>query len=317
MIILGIVGVASALLSVIVSDIFLPICAALFAAFMLFDQTKKKWLSLAILASVFVAFAFFDLAFLLFAAIICACAFVLFFGYKKGLNKAELSLYLSVLFIICILGALYLLGAGQILDYQPVAVFNYYKSMIDSFREQFISELTASLLMQEELAMDPSELTEMIEVLFVSITNLLIALIAIIGFFYAGIQIKVFTHITRRLESAPRPRRSWHFGLSNIFAYFYVCVFLLSTFFGAMDSIFSIALMNLYYIFLAVFAYVGFNYAFAMASRSRSRRISQIFLIFAIVMMNVLAAQILSLVGVFVTTMHNKFLKMNTQKPNE
>ena len=316
MIILGAVSIFTALLSVIVSDIFLPISAAFFACFMLFDRSTKKWISIAVIAALLVACLILDLSFLLFVVTLGACALVLFFGYKKGLNKAELSLYLSILFIICTIGVLYLSGANQISDYQPASVLNYYKSTMDTLREEFISELVATLQQQGELTMEISDASEMVEMLFVSVTNLFLALAAIIGFLYAGIQIKVFTHLTRRLESSPRPRLSWHFGVSNLFAYFYVCVFLLSTFFGAMDSVLSIALMNLYYIFLIVFAYIGFNYTFAMASRSRNRRITQFFLIFAIVIMNILAAQLLSLIGVFITTMHNKFIQMNNQNPN-
>lgn len=317
-VILGIVSVFAGLLSVIVSDIFLPIAAALFACTLLFDQSKKKWISLVFILSLFVIFPFLDLSFLLFALIILAASFVLFFGYKKGLNKAEISLYLSALFIICMVGALYLTGAKEISNYSASAVFEYYKTAMDTFREQLLAELASSLTQQQgELEMDPEQITEMVEVLFVGLTNLFFALLSILGFFYAGIQIKVFTHVSRRLEEAPRPRRSWHFGLSNLFAYFYVGVFLLSTFFGAMDSVFSITLMNLYYIFLAVFAYVGFNYAFAMTARARNKRLMQLVLIFSLVMMNVLALQILSFVGVFITTMHNKFLRMSTPGSDE
>ena len=317
MLILGALSVFAGLISVIASDIFLPVAAALFSSFILFDRSKAKWISLVLLLTLFIAFPFFDLSFLLFSAIIGACSFVLFFGYKKGMSKAEISLYLTVLFVICMLGSLYFAGVKQISDMSLVSVFEYYKAMAESLREQFVAQFIQTLMQQgAELTMDPKEIAEMLEVLFISLTNLFFALLAIIGFLYAGIQMKIFTHVSRRLESAPRPRHSWYFGLSNVFAYFYVAVFLLSTFFGAMDSVFSIALMNLYYIFLAVFAYVGFNYAFAIASRAKNRRIAQFFLVFLLVMMNVVAAQILSLVGVYITTMHNKFLRMNTQGPS-
>ena len=273
-------------------------------------------ISLLLLFSLFIAFPFFDLSFLLFAVVIAACAFVLFLGYKKGMNKAEISLYLTALFMICILGALYLTGAKAISDYSISAVFAHYEATMDTLRQEFVAQLLESLKQQGDLPAELGEITDAIEVLFIAVTNLFLALLAIIGFLYAGIQIKVFTHIAVRVEKEPRPRRSWYFGLSNIFAYFYAALFILSTFFGKMDSIFSIALMNLYYIFLAVFAYVGFNYALATASRMKNKHLSQFFLAVFVLMANVFAAQLLSLVGIFITTMQNKFLRMNGSSTN-
>ena len=78
-----------------------------------------------------------------------------------------------------------------------------------------------------------------------------------------------------------------------------------------MDSVLVVAIVNLYNIFMVVFAYVGCNYALHFVSQMRKKGLARFILIAFLVMANAVAIQILSFVGVFITTMHNKFLKMN------
>ena len=316
----GIMFVLFTLGSLYVSDILMTLGSAAFAVFILFDKTSYKWLSLSLFAAVLVGVCFLSLSSSVFVITSFLCALVLAVGYIKGLNKAEISLYLTVLYAFCTACGLYLIGAKEIGSFDVTAVVAYYQQLFDdlvvSVIKQIQSNLEAAVLAGQELTLDIGEYVSMIEETFLSLSKTFLSLLVVIAFLYSGIQIKLFSVFVKRCELTPRPRQEWHFALSNLFAYFYIALAVLSLFVGSMENVMGIALVNLNNIFMFVFAYIGFNYALFFTSRMQNKTLARVVFVILLVTMNVLAIQLLSYIGVFITTSRNRFLKNNPQNPD-
>ena len=110
-------SVAFLLGSVLINDILLPFAAAFLSALLIFDKTRFKMLSLALVAVGAVVFSFINVFYLVFVLSALLCSFVLWLGYAKGANKAELSVYLTILYALCTAAVLYLIGAKEIGSY--------------------------------------------------------------------------------------------------------------------------------------------------------------------------------------------------------
>ncbi len=315
LVLFGILFFALTLGSVLISDILLPVSASMLTLFLLFDKTKIKWLSLSLVAVLLVLVAVISLSSTIFVLIAFICAFVLFYGYYKGLNKAEISIYLSLLYIICTVACLYFIGAKEIGSFHFSEVFQYYNKLFDALVQDLVEQMKLSFANAsasgQELGIEQDEFLEMIEQTLRSFSSMFLSVLAIIAFLYAGIQIKLFSYSVIRYEDSPRPRQSWHFALSNVFAYFYIALALVSPFLGTGNGVMAIAIANLYNIFMFVFAYIGFNYALHFLSHTRKKGFARFVFIVFLIMANMVAIQILSFIGVFITTMHNKFMKIN------
>ena len=305
--------------SVLLSDILLPVSASIISLFFLFDKSKVKWQSLVLGVFVLVLISLLSLASGVIALTSILCGLILFFGYCKGLNKAELSLYLTVLYALCTSVGLFFIGAKEVGSFVFADVLKYYNDLFDGFVTTFLEQMKQSLATAsqygQELAFEETEYLEMIEQALRSILKMFLALIVVVAFFYAGLQIKLFTFLANKYEQEPRSRQTWHFALSNLFAYFYVLLAILTPFFGSGDTVFGMAISNLNYIFLFVFAYVGFNYALFFTSRMRKKALARIILFAILITSSMLALQLLSFLGVFITTMHNKFSNMSSDGP--
>ena len=300
---------------VLISDILLPVSAAMLSVFMLFDKSRGKWLSIAILSLLLVCVCLINFSNAIFLLTALLCAIILNIGYCKGLNKAELSVYCTILYALCTVAGLYFIAARELGTFNFGAVIEYYNTLFEDLVQRLLAQMKESLLLLvqsgQELGFEEDEFLSMFEDMIRSFSKTFLSLLVIVAFFYAGIQIKLFTALTLRYESEPRSRQSWHFALSNVFAYFYIALAILSPFLSNMDSVVVVAILNLYYIFMFVFAYVGFNYALHFVSQMRKKALARFIFIIFLVMANAVAVQILSFIGVFITTMHNKFLKMN------
>ena len=273
-------------------------------------------LSLALVAVCAVVFSFINVFYLVFVLSGLLCSLVLWLGYAKGANKAELSVYLTILYALCTAAVLYLIGAKEIGSYAFADVLQYYRDFFNGIFDEMLEQMKLSFADFDWASAGVDEVTfyDMLKEYFALISNLFLSMLIVVSFLYSGIQIKIFTAIMNRCEKEPRERKTWHFALSNVFAYFYIALVLLSAFMGYGNSVVGIAAINLYIVFMFVFAYIGFNYALYFTSRMKKKALARFIFVAILVTTNMAALQILSFVGVFVTTMHNKFLKMNSDE---
>ena len=128
------------------------------------------------------------------------------------------------------------------------------------------------------------------------------------GFITSGIAMKVFGAIVSRCAENNEEIKNWRFSASRLYAYFYVILIILSLFTTSSTDIFSVSVLNLYNIFLVIFAYIGFNIALDMLKkRTRHPVVSTILLIGAMIIFMSFALQILAALG----TLHS--MKRNTE----
>ena len=74
----------------------------------------------------------------------------------------------------------------------------------------------------------------------------------------------------------------------------------------------AVTVLNLYNIFMVVYAYFGFNYATYLLSLRRSRGFAYTVLIIAILVFSSLAVEILSLMGAFYAITDRKYSDENS-----
>ena len=109
---------------------------------------------------------------------------------------------------------------------------------------------------------------------------------------------------------------SWRFMPTPIFAYFYAIIGVSIMFVQNTTDVLGITLFNLEYIFMFIFAYVGFNFISAALARKISPLIAFSICAVAIVLLSSFAIQILSYVGVMfvlVKDKQEKFGKMDSK----
>ena len=140
--------------------------------------------------------------------------------------------------------------------------------------------------------------------------NVLPSFVAIFAFLLSGISFKVFSSVVSRVDDTPENIYVWRFVTGNVFAYFYIVLALISIF-ATTDDPFGIVCVNLYNLFMVVYAYIGFNFAKALISIKKSPRFANILLILLILFTSGLAFTILSYVGVYFTIARNKALNSN------
>lgn len=286
------------------SDIFLPFAAALYAILFLYE--KKKIFSLVLPVLCIGISAFFG-----YSAVLCA-AFVFLIGatvaqlYRVGLGKAESVLCITLLYALYILLLLYTIAAVRIGDLSLDAVFAYYAETAETYKAEFIKTVTSIATTLPDgtsvFALTPEEA----EALFLSVTRLSVAVAVIVAFFFCGLSYKLFTAVIRRADADPSRVRRFVFSPPVPFAYFYVLLFFLSLFLSDAQSTFAVALNNLFYIFLAVFAYVGFKFAVFLLHRMRHRGFGIVIFVFFCLLGGAVAVEVFSFLGVFYTVMSRR-----------
>ncbi len=309
---LSVLFVATILISlfgVFISDIVLPVSAALLAVIFLLEHSGKKYFSVfasvIILASnalsVFLleGFIFSGVETVLLAAIIAFC-------FSKNTSKAEAAFLLTaVASIFIVLNAIFfaMVTEGRF-DFQTVKLF--YTDLYELIKSELVSSLSLlkdSLPENSVYGLITSD--DVVRVLD-SFIAMLVSFIAISGFVIAGFALKIFSVSVSLLSGEKEIFSKWRFGTGNMFAYFYLVLFVLQIFTAGAAGLFAVLVANLSNIFCVVYAYLGFNFALTLLSHKRSVAFSFIMLLIGLVFFSSLMVEILSIIGAFVTISENK-----------
>ena len=152
---------------------------------------------------------------------------------------------------------------------------------------------------------------ETVVALFNAQINMIISYLLIGGFIITGLSMKLFGSIVGKCSEDNTKIQNWRFSATRIYAYFYVALILASLFTTSTDSIFAISVLNLYNIFLVVFAYIGYKVMLEIIGRKMRPVYATIILIVVIILFSSIAAQILAALGVLF------ILRRNTPKPEQ
>ena len=292
-----------------VGDIALPFAAATLAALMLFE--KRRVLSFAIPVAIVLVNLVLDMLrggyYSVVALETVIVAFLVFFMFAKRRPKAECVIAVTVVISVFSFVSLVLTACYSVGEFSWNAVTSFYGEIYDQLRlllvervREFYESLTESGGAQ--ISFSESDVTAILD----SIVAVLPSIIVVLGFTVGGITFKLFGAIVYRNVRDRFPILTWRFRVTAVFAYFYVALLVISFFVGGMGDAITLAVENLYNIFLYVFAYIGFVYVYRLLTRMRSRGFALTVLIFAVLMFSTMAATVLSVAGAFFTIQEGK-----------
>lgn len=287
-----------------VSDIFLPIAAGIYAVLFLYD--RRKVLSGALFAVAILLSAFLGVTSVLTAVALFFSGALCAVLYRAGTDKSFSVLCLTVFYLLYLFASLYAIAAAEVGSVSSEAVFGFYSDAIGTAREEFVKTVTSLTTAMTDGTSVFLMTAEQAEELFLSMTSLIFAFFAIFAFCMTGILYKVFSRIALSFDAEPIRLVRYRFAPSPVFAGFYAVLFLLSLFLSGTEGSLAVALNNLFYIFMAVFAYVGIRFVLFALSRSRRRGLGTVLLIFFLLFANLMALELLSFFGVFFTFMSRR-----------
>ena len=261
---LSVLTALSGVLTALVGELLLPFAAAFYASLLLFEKNSKKTLSIVMgiaLVALNVAVGVAMKSYIPILSIeVILVALAIFYMYSKGMGKGECAFTVTAITTLMLLLSLIFAAFYSQGEYTWEAVASFYSELYESSRFGFVEQLT------DLTAALPNGTAEMLfsaeeaGAMFDSVVNSLISYIIIIGFFIAGITFKIFSAVVFRCSNNPAKIKAWRFSTSNIVAYFYIALIVLSFFVGSSTDIFSVTVSNLYNIFMFVYAYIGFGY---------------------------------------------------------
>lgn len=329
LLILTVIAIFSAAICCLFGEIGLPILIAFCALVFSFDSSEKKIYSLVtaisvasinavvlILASLPIVFAdgtgvkIFAITPSFFGVTAIICAVILSFSLAYKSSKTDTA-YIMTLICSVFLGiSLVLLAMIRVGELSFEAVSIFYGNLVDSVRpylQEYFIQMFASI--QTAITVDEAN------VLIDSILELVIGFVFIWSFFIVGLSMKLYCFVVKRLSDIKDFIVSWRFMPTPIFAYFYAIVGVSIMFFQNSSDVLAVAALNLEYIFMFIFAYVGFNFLITMLSRRIPAVLALIICLIAVIVLSSVAIQVLSYVGlmfVLVKDKQEKFGKKNS-----
>ncbi len=310
---IAVLAALSGVLTSLVGELLLPFAAAFYAALLLFEKNTKKTLSVFIGVAIVVANVAIGIAMKSYIPIlsieIVLVAFAIFYMYSKGFGKGECVFIVTAIITVMLVLSLIFSAFYAQGEYTWEAVNSFYSEFYENAKLDFIEQLTDITAALPDGTAEMIFSTEEAGNMFDSIVSALISFLIIIGFFIAGITFKIFSLIVRTCADKQDAIKAWSFSTSNVVAYFYIALILLSFFVGAGTDVIAVTVSNLYNVFMFVYAYIGFKYAHAVFSAKKNPVFVFIILIIAVLLMSSFAITLLSMFGVFYTFGSNKSTK--------
>lgn len=289
-------------------EIFLPFAVSFLAALFIFEKPKKRVLSyivpiIPVICAVlsFGVFALITAQYIAFAAILALC-------YRYSRSKAYCAFYMTFAISLMLIVSLYVSGAMKCGSFAPHAVTDYYSTFYTALKAKIIDFASNYTVTNRDGSIDKPFTKEIVAELIDALSKLAVGIIGIYGFICAGIAIKIFTFLILRYSKHGILKTFAHFLPSNAVAYVYIVLAILSALIGSTDIV-DLAIINVCQIFMIVFAYMGVQYVFAIAKFSGRRSTVLTFLVAGILVLNVVALQLLSFLGVWITIGTNRSLK--------
>ena len=294
-----VLGVAAILLSG-VAMLILPFLVGTLAAFFSLDRTKKHWVSFLISFLL----VLFDLIFNSVYSIWCFAAVLLSviitFWFVRNSGKALFIGASTVLFSFLIFASFYL-TAFSIVGFDLQLANEYLGTEVETLREMLGATLNEVIETTLEggaatTLIDAARIPEIVE-LYIS---MLPSFVVIVALSVVALSNVVFLFILG-FVSKKVTKGTDIFCTSPAMAVFFVILSVIYMF-ESDGSVFNISMLNLYNVFLVIYAYVGFRFAsYFFAKKINNRALSVIILLVLCVLFSGFSLNLLSVVGVFET----------------
>lgn len=316
-------GILFGIASVLFGEIFAAFCAPCLALVLLAEIErggKKIYTVVLCAASAVITVLLAVFKFYTATPILCVgAALIIAYLFVRSVSKGEIAFILTAFFAVCIVLNLWFVLAEASGSFSFSEIGEYLYEVYDVVKDT-ISDTYAEMsgMLVDESANISSVFTE--EYLLLALDSALklsLAVLVILAFLLTGIALKMFSAFLFRYAKHPRKTFLWRFATSSLIAYFYVALFVLSIFTGSLNSVFAVTVQNLFYIFLAVYAYIGYNFAMSVLVHKSSSFIAHVAVIGAILVFGVIALELLSVLGVIFTRMSNKITITVLDSPDD
>jgi hypothetical protein len=298
----------SAFLSISAAEIFIPFAAGILSALFVFENRRVKPFSISASAVILVVDVVMGILSGSYAPItslgIIAIAFLMAFCFAGGKSKAETVFYVTVTALAFLLLSFLFVAFEQTGTYTFASAKEFYFELYETLKQTVVDSFTKLTTAEGVQLIDE----ETAVLLFDSAISSLISVVAVVGFIIAGVSLKVFSAIARRISDTPEYVTSWRFVTSSAVAYFFLVLVLVSFFMSSGTDTLSITVANLYSIFAVVFAYSGFGYLYRIFSAKRGPVFAALILVVGTLVLSSVAITLLSVFGVIFTITYNKQL---------
>ncbi len=310
---LALLALIFSIISLTLSDIFVPVSAAFLSVMLLCEKKRGKRFSYfvpcaiaALNAAVFVCAFFTKLLIFTVAGLeIIAVSFFLYVLFSKNIGKGETVGALSVTFALFLTISLWLTAADATGSFSLTASLDFYKAFAGELKDVFIESVA-----QMTQGLPSGTVTELYNeqtaaVMFDTVISVLPAIGIIFTVIMTGFLCKLFSFVVFKITGNTRIFE-WRFITSSLLAYFYCALFVVNLLASGSDSVFSVVVMNLYLVFMVIYAYLGFQFSTALISMRRTRGFAWTLIALAVVIASAFAAIILSFVGVVYVVFFNR-----------
>ncbi len=307
---LSVLTVVLGAVSALVGDIGLPFVVAPLAVLMLLDSRSKRIVtssvSTLVLASNVLITYFVNGVWSPLGIEIVLVAFIIAYTYTIGMSKAGSAAICTAVISVFVVLTMALVAVSAVGEFSVYAVKEFYSGVYNELRVTFVKGVMEMMQSASSGTSEPLLSENDVLAMFESISYLMISLVVVYSFFVAGLCYKIFTAVSCKCSREPREVLEWRFITPSLFAYFYIALMLVNLFAGASTDTLAITVANLYNIFMFVYAYVGFNFAYAMLSTRRSPAFAWLVLILGVALFASFAVQLLSMFGLMFTLYYNK-----------
>ena len=300
-----ILGIASALYEIML----LPFSGALLAILLLCENNEKRLFSFVVPILITAVCAFASLQNTFFALSLIASAVILAVYFAKDYSKSECAFILVFIFTLTIFFVFILSAYNSTGLFTVESITEYYIDLYESTKPMFVEELVN--VFAEMQKSDPTMsvygeiTTEDIEAVFDMVIAHIPAMVITVALFCAGIMLKVFTFVTKRIFKGQIKNTGWVFDTPIIFAYFYVAISIIGIFFND-GSTLANAISNLMLILMLVYAYIGARTVLRIGRLMNRRGLLIAAIILSVLFLNLIAIEIYSFAGVFFTISNKK-----------
>ena len=302
--------VLSGVICFMLGEIALPLPIATLAALYLFDNSNRRIFSIVssiLLIALNIVGLVLELSFSTFGPAAVILALLIYFSFTREQAKSDASFLMTLVCALFSLASCALMAMIIQKNYSWDAVISFYSDLTDMLRDNFFA-LMHDAYTTAGISIDGEALAE----LFNSQINMVISYLLIGAFFIVGVSMKLFGFIVKKYSADQEKIKSWRFFTSNLYAYFYVILVFASMFMASLNNVLSVAVLNLYNIFMVVYAYVGCNVAISVLKIRFKPLTSYLLLAVSLLLFASLAVQILAVIGVMFTIRKNKEAQPNS-----
>jgi hypothetical protein len=289
--------------------VLLPLIAGSLAALIVIDKKKLASLSVAVLLfAIDLVFGFTGYFSLLSLSSI-AVALIISIHYTKNATKSDSALYSTVTlaFLIFASAVLYFIGTTS-----ATTLYEAYEKFIEAFGEY--KEYILSSISEITVSLEPNEQSEALKIageMMDSYIDYVLSLVSVFAFLLVGFSHKLFSMLMFKYTSDTEHLKQWRFLPHKTYAYFYFFVAVLSIFLTKATSVLSVTADNLYFIFLYVFAYVGYKIITSiLKNNGRSAIASHLIILSICVAFSSISIPLLAIMGAMTSINPDKFVNL-------